>query len=283
MITITKASFMFKYLLFIPAIFIAATSAQPSQAISKADAVFNYDVFAQDDIGDVSVQIFKMPQGGYKILEHTSIQVEGLWGDSSLQSTAHEHYSFKGDLIEADNKTYNQTKAYWTTIDSSGKDLWIHFSEIEDQQQREESELIGLSVAALNSFVPQVGEIIGVSKLLFSDKKIEPMSIRIAKSSYHTTLVHLPIYWSTQQQKLPAHIKLLDKETISVVLMDVEEKGVEIKTLKGDQISTKHYILTSKTTAPLSIWLAVNEDNIPYFFKLKGEDEDGLFTISLKP
>lgn len=276
---------MFRYLLFIPAIVIAATttSAQPLEAISKADAVFNYDIFAQDDVGDVMVQILKTPQGGYKILEHTSNQAKGLWGDKSLQSTAHEHYSFEGDLIEADNKTFNKTKAYWTKIDSAGTDLWIHFSEIEDHQQREESELIGLSVAVLDNLIPQVGEIIGVSQLLFSDKKVEPMSIRLAKSSYHTTLAHLPIYWSTQQQKLPAQIKLLDKETVSVVLMDVEDKGVEIKTLREAKISTKHFILASKSTAPLNIWLAVNEDNIPYFFQLKGEDDDGLFTISLKP
>lgn len=275
---------MFRYLLFLPAIFIATTtSAQVLEAISKPDAVFNYNVVAQDHVGDLTVQILKTPQGGYRILEHTSIQTEDVWGHKSLQSTAHEHYSVEGDLIEADKKTFNQKKAYWTKVDSVGTNLWIYFSEIADQQQHEESELIGLSVAVLNNLVPQAGEVIGVSQLLFSDKKVEPMSIRLAKSAYHSTLAHLPIYWSTQQQKLPAQIKLLDTEAVSVVLMDVEDKGVEIKTFKGAKISTKHFILASKGTAPLNIWLAVNKDNIPYFFQLKGEDDDGLFTISLNP
>jgi hypothetical protein len=70
---------------------------------------------------------------------------------------------------------------------------------------------------------------------------------------------------------------------ISVVSMDIEDKGIEIKTFKDVKISTRHYILTSKDTAPLSIWLALSESDTPYFFQLKGKDKDGLFTIKLKP
>ena len=282
---------MFKYFLFISVLFIsvlfgAATLAQNLDATDKAHSVFNYDVFAQDDVGDVgdmTVKIVKNLQDGYKILEHTSVKVEGLWGDKNVQSTAHENYSFEGDLVEADSKTFSKTRAYWTKISSYEEDLWINFSEIEDSRQQEASKLVNLSVAVLDNFVPQVGQIIGVSTLLFSNEKIEPVSIRLAKSSYHTTLAHLPIYWSTQQQKLPAQIKLLDKEMISVVSMDIEDKGIEIKTFKDVKISTRHYILTSKDTAPLSIWLALNENDTPYFFQLKGKDKDGLFTIKLKP
>jgi hypothetical protein len=285
MIIITKAIFMFKYLLFIPAIFITATStsAQPLETISKPEAVFNYNIIAQDNVGDLTVKILRTPQSGYSILEHTSIHAEGVWGDKSLQSTAHEHYSFEGDLIEADKKTFRQKKAYWTKIDSVGTDLWIYFSKIADHQQHAESELIGLSLAVLGNLIPQVGEVIGVSQLLLSDKKVEPISMLLAKSWYHSTLAHLPIYWSTRQKKLPTRIKLLDKKTVSVMLMNVEDKGVEFRILNGAEVSTKHYILSSKGTAPLNIWLAVNKDNIPYFFQLKGGDDDGLFTISLKP
>ncbi len=191
--------------------------------------------------------------------------------------------TFEGDLIEADKKTFRQKKAYWTKIDSVGTDLWIYFSKIADHQQHAESELIGLSLAVLGNLIPQVGEVIGVSQLLLSDKKVEPISMLLAKSSYHSTLAHLPIYWSTRQKKLPTRIKLLDKKTVSVMLMNVEDKGVEFRILNGAEVSTKHYILSSKGTAPLNIWLAVNKDNIPYFFQLKGGDDDSLFTISLKP
>ncbi|MFT5549537.1 MAG: hypothetical protein ACI9CO_001464 [Candidatus Azotimanducaceae bacterium] len=282
MINPKQENSMFRHSLF-AVVLLASASALGIEVTTNAHAVFNYDVFAENDyVGDTKVRIIKMSHGGYQILENTSIQAEDVWGETSIHLTANEQYSLENNLVEADIKTYNQTRAYWTKIDSLEENLWIHFSEIENQTQKEESEIVGLSMAVLNGLVPTLGEAIGVSQLLFSDKKAEPISIRLPKNSYHTTLAHLPKYWSIQQKKLPAKINILDRETISVLHMDVEDRGLEVMSFNGTKVSTNHYILVSKNRAPLNIWLAVNENNTPYFFQLKGEDEDGFFTIKLK-
>jgi hypothetical protein len=64
--------------------------------------------------------------------------------------------------------------------------------------------------------------------------------------------------------------------------MKIEDKGLEVKTLGENEVSTHHYTLTSENSAPINVWLAVNENNTPYFFELK-MDNNGLFTIKRKP
>jgi hypothetical protein len=41
--------------------------------------------------------------------------------------------------------------------------------------------------------------------------------------------------------------------------------------------------LTSQKSSPVNIRLAINDNNIAYFFELKLESEDGNFTIRRKP
>ena len=45
-------------------------------------------------------------------------------------------HSLENNLISADRKTIDQTKAYWSKIDSLGADLWMSFSEIKDLAQQ---------------------------------------------------------------------------------------------------------------------------------------------------
>ncbi|MBL4673249.1 MAG: hypothetical protein JKX81_13410 [Arenicella sp.] len=261
----------------------AATSHDALEVASNVQAIFNYDIFAEDsDVGDVEVKILITPQSGYQISENTSIQAKGVRGEIDLKSILIEEYSHENELIEADNKSYNQKKVYWTKISSSGDDLWLNFSEIENQEQREEGELVGFSIAVLDSIIPAIGEVLAVSQLVFSDTTNAPVNIRFPKKSYHTTLAHLPKFWSLEQQKLPSQLNLLDNQSMSVVQMEVDYKGVEAQMLKGIEISTKHYTLSSKDRESFEIWLALYERNIAYYFQLKGEDEDGPFTIKLK-
>ena len=147
--------------------------------------------------------------------------------------------------------------------------------------QKEESELVGFSIAVLDDFIPEAGEVLRLSQLLFTDTKALPTSIRFPKNSHHTTLANLPKYWLIHQQKLPANINLLDIETTSIAQVKTEDRGLELKTFRGNEVSTHHYTLTSENSAPINVWLAVNENNTPYFFELK-IDNNGLFTIKRK-
>jgi hypothetical protein len=264
------------------AILIAATSIQGLEAADKTHATFSYDIFAGgDNIGDMQVQIIKKPQGGYQILESTTIQKSSNWDEINLKSTANELYSLENRLISADKKTFDHTKAYWSKIDSSGADLWMSFSEIKNFAEKEESELLGFSIAVLGNFIPQAGEVLGLSQLLFADTKAVPTSIRLPKNSHHTTLANLPKYWSIHRQTLPAEIRLLDIETTSITQMKTEYLGLKVKTLGGNEVSTNHYTLTSENRAPLNIWLAVDENDIPYIFELQIDNEKGPFIIKL--
>ena len=53
--------------------------------------------------------------------------------------------------------------------------------------QKEESELVGFSIAVLDDFIPEAGEVLGLSQLLFTDTKALPTSIRFPKNSHHIT------------------------------------------------------------------------------------------------
>jgi hypothetical protein len=265
------------------AMLIATTSIQGLQAADKVHATFSYDIFAEgDDIGDMQVQIIKKPKGGYQILESTTIKKSSNWDEINLKSTANELYSRENNLISADKKTFDQTKAYWSKIDNSGADLWMSFSEIKNFAEKEESELLGFSIAVLDNFIPQAGEVLGLSQLLFADTKAAPISLRLPKKSHHTTLANLPKYWSIHRQTLPAEIRLLDIETTSITQMKTEDLGLKMKTLGGNEVSTKHYALTSETKPPLNIWFAVDENDIPYIFELQIANSNGLFTIKHK-
>ena len=91
------------------------------------------------------------------------------------------------------------------------------------------------------------------------------------------------MYWSINQQKLPTKINLLNIETTSIAHMKTEKKGLKLKTLRGNQVSTHHYTLTSQNNTPINIWLAVNENRIPYFFELKIDNNNGHFIIKRQP
>jgi hypothetical protein len=265
------------------AIFIAATSIQGLEAANEAHATFNYDIFAEgDDVGDMQVQIIKNPQGGYQILESKTIQKSSDWDEINLRSTANELYSPENGLISADKKTFDQTKAYWLKVDSSGADLWMSFSEIQNLAQEEEDGLVGFSFAVLGNLIPAAGEVIGLSQLFLSDTNAAPTSTRFPKDSQDTTLANLPKYWSIHQQTLPAVIRLLDIESISISQMKTEDQGVEVRTLGSNEVSTKHYTLTSENRPPLNIWLAVDKNDIPYIFELQVANSTGLFTIRHK-
>lgn len=265
------------------AILIATTSIQGLQAADKVHATFSYDIFAEgDDIGDMQVQIIKRPKGGYQILESTTIKKSSNWEEINLKSTVNELYSLENSFISADKKTFDQTKAYWSKIDSSGADLWMSFSEIKNLAENEENELLGFSIAVLDNIIPQAGEVLGLSQLLFADKKAVPTSVRLPKNSHHTTLANLPKYWSIHRQTLPAELRLLDIETTSITLMKTEDLGLKVKTLGGNEVSTKHYALTSENRPPLNIWLAVDENDIPFIFELQITNSNGLFTIKHK-
>jgi hypothetical protein len=273
---------MFRPFIF-AAIFIAVTSTQGLEAAGEAHATFNYDIFEEgDDVGDMQVQIIKKLQGGYQILENTTIQKSSDWDEINLHSTANELYSLENNLISADKKIYDQTKAYWSKIESFGTDFWMSFSEMKNFAQKEESDLVSFSIAVLDDFIPEAGEVLGLSQLLFTDTKALPTNIRFPKNSHHTTLANLPKYWLIHQQKLPANINLLDVETTSIAQMKTEDKGLELKTFRGNGVSTHHYTLTSEYSAPINVWLAVNENNTPYFFELIIDNDIGLFTIKRK-
>lgn len=274
---------MFKHLIF-TAIIIFATSVQGLEVEDAGYATFNYDIFAKnDDIGDMEVQIVKKPQGGYQILENTTFQKSSDWDEINLKSTASELYSFEGKLISADKKTFDKTEAYWSKIDSVGADFWMSFSEIKNLAQQEENELIGFSFAILDDLIPEAGQVLGLSKLLLSDTKAVPTSVRFPKNSHHTTLANLPKYWLIHQQKLPTKINVLDIETTSITQMKTEYIGLDVKTLGGNKAITHHYTLASEKNAPVNVWLAVSENNIPYFHELKIDNNNGFFTIKRKP
>jgi hypothetical protein len=262
---------------------LAFKSDNPLAASRNIEAIFNYDIFVEDDdVGDLELKIRMTPKNGYQISEKTSIQAKGVWGEINLKSISDEEYSHQHKLIEGDNKTYSQNKVYWTKISSSGVELWINFSEIENQQQKKEGELVGFSMGVLSSVIPVVGEVLAVSELVLSGNTNAPTNMRFLETSYHTTLLNLPTFWSLQQQILPLEINLLDNETISIIPMKVEHKGIDVEMLDGVEISTTRYTLSTQDSAPLEIWLALDENNIAYYFQLKGEDDDGPFTIKLK-
>jgi hypothetical protein len=266
------------------AIIIVASLIQPLEAADKTHSTFSYDIFSEGkDIGNMQVQIIEKREGGYQILESTTIKKSSDWNDINLESAANELYSLEDNLISADKKTFDQKKAYWSKIDSSGTDLWMSFSEIKNFREKEEGELVNFSIAILDNLIPEVGEVIGLSLLLFSDTKAVPTSIRLPKNSHHTTLANLPKYWSIHRHKLPAKIQLLDIETTSIAQMTTENRGIKVKTYGGNEVSTNHYTLTSENSTPLDIWFAVNEHNIPYFLELKIDNKNGLVTIKRKP
>jgi hypothetical protein len=265
------------------AILIASASIQGLEAADKVHTTFSYDIFAEgDDIGDMQVQIIKKPEGGYQILESITVKKRSNWDEINLKSTLNELYSLENSLVSADKKTFDQTKAYWSKIDSSGADHWMSFSEIKNFAEKEESELLGFSIAVLDNLIPQAGEVLGLSQLLFADTKAVPTSVRLPKNSHHTTLANLPKYWSIHRQTLPAVIRLLDIESISISQMKTEDQGVEVRTLGSNEVSTKHYTLTSENRPPLNIWLAVDKNDIPYIFELQVANSTGLFTIRHK-
>ncbi|MFQ3189690.1 MAG: hypothetical protein ACI936_000815 [Paraglaciecola sp.] len=278
---IKQENIMFKAIIY-AVILISAASIQGLEAAGETHATFNYDIFAEGkDVGDMRVQIIKKPLGGYQILESKSIQKSSDWDEINLKSTVNELYSLEHNLISADKKIFDQTKAYWSKVDSSGADLWMSFSEIKNPTEKVESEIVGFSIAVLDNFIPEASEVLGLSQLLFSDTKAVPTSIRLPKNSHHTTLANLPKYWSIHRQTLPAEIRLLDIETISITQMKTEYHGLKVKTLGGNEVSTHHYTLTSESRSPLNIWLAVNKNHTPYIFELQ-LDNNGIFTIKRK-
>jgi hypothetical protein len=265
-------------------IILIATSAQGLDKADKSHTIFDYDVFSEGaEVGSMQVEIIKDTQGGYQIIENTSIYVDSVWNEVNLKSTSKELYSSEDHFISADKKTYDKSKLYWSKIDGSEQDLWMSFSELLNKTKKEEMEVVGLSMALLNNLVPAAGEAIGLTHLLFSDSTGTPPSRLFPKGSHHTTLAHLPQYWSNQKLTLPAKISLLDIETISIGQIEVEYRGLQVKTLNDTRVLTNHYSLVSENSESLNIWLAVNENDVPYFFQLSGEDQNGSFTINLKP
>jgi hypothetical protein len=65
--------------------------------------------------------------------------------------------------------------------------------------------------------------------------------------------------------------------------MTTKNQGIKVKTFGANEVLTNHYTLTSENNAPLDIWLAVNENNVPYFLELTIDNKNGLVSIKRKP
>jgi hypothetical protein len=70
----------------IAAIIIVASLIQTLEAADKTHSTFSYDIFSKgNDIGDMQVQIIEKTEGGYQILESTTIQKSSDWNEINLK------------------------------------------------------------------------------------------------------------------------------------------------------------------------------------------------------
>ncbi len=268
---------------------ISTTDAEPlnhsGDKWGESKALFQYDIFsADDDIGDINIHIIKLNPAGHVFHELSQINVSGIWGKIELISSLSEEYSGHGELIKADKKERDGKKAFWTQIQLLDEEIWASTTQIKKLSEIEEQQFVDLSVGLISSMIPNVGDVISISQLIFSDSDGKKDSFRIDKDSYDTTFSNMPFYWQKNQYQFPAELTILDTDTLSVYSVKTEFMGTE-KNIKTQSIGgTKHhYRMTPPEGKHFDIWVAVDAQNTPHLVQLIAEDKDGEFKIKIKP
>lgn len=217
--------------------------------------VFNYDLFFDSkDIGDIRVALENRDDGTLRIIEGAAIKAPGFFNTINIRSTQVETFTKDGELLTAELKTMDGDYTFFHRAVAENNDLWVSYSKVRSSMSSSSSET-----------------------------KASPLSVCCSNRDYDISFSYLPFYWLDQQQSLPKSIKTFDVESLAVEAFSIEDLGVDTVQSKSTSITAKHYSLSQTNSKPLDIWLALNDQDIPYFVQMAGHDDGGSFRILLKP
>lgn len=265
------------------------------QSINFADeksiavkSMFQYDILVEnEDIGDSKIHVIKAINGTVVLHELSHIKTSGFLGKVDLTSSLTEEFSKNGSLFKADIKERVNKKVFWTQLQSVENEIWATRTQIKKLSEIQEQQFIDISVGLLANMVSNVGEIIAISQLIFSDDEEATESLqknlRIDKTSFDTTFISIPHLWQNNQYQFPAEMTILDTELLSVYPAKIEYVAKEfLMNTESHEVLTDHYRIMPPKSAPIDIWLAKDPQNVPHFVQIVGEDKDGKFKIKLK-
>ncbi len=273
---------MFK-IFFIFTLITSLTVNSQNQESTNIIAKFDYDILLEgDNTGAMSMKVLQLSNNEYNILTKSDIELSGWWGKHLVHSNLVEQFSSSGRLLKADNMIIDGKKAYWTKMILTEDELWTSSVQVKSIEEHEEEEFIGMIANIGSMFVAGAGDVLAVSNLLFAGAESSHNNIRLSQNSYDTSFNNIPFYWLKNNKSLPDEINILDSDTLSIYTMKTEVYKTETSNQEIFDSSVYHYVLTTKKGEPLHLWLAIDDNNIPHFIRLIGEDEDGPFQINLK-
>jgi hypothetical protein len=249
-----------------------------------AEDVFNYAIAVNDEeLGTLSIEHQDKDDGHYVIAQHTHIKSSGYFEDFVYQGALKESHSPTGLLLESSNKENINNETYWTQIELSGDEYLAFSSQLKNDQEKEDDDAIGLAQGALSYIVPGAGDAMTVGEALISDDKQEKRNNRFPKESFDVSFLNLPYLWKKNNLSLPSPLRIIDTEEMHIFQASILPRGKEEVKINGRVLEAYHYSLVVEDSEPTEIWLALNKTQIPFFVRIKGNDDEGPYEIEYRP
>lgn len=248
-----------------------------SASITSYAKTINYQlVVDKKQLGTISASYTTEKSGKYSLKRTSHINVPGLLKDEKLESTVTETYSPQGKLLKSSYKVRYKNKIYWTKLELHGKEFLAFQSEITNDSQKEDEQLVEFTKGVVADMVPGAGEVMLINDILDEN---QPSNDRFTSDSFDTSFSNLPFLWKKSNYELPKKLRLLDTEDMGIFPVDVVFQGIETVSLKNKKITASHFKLLSKDSKPTEIWLALDEAKKPFFYKITGHEDGDDYAI----
>lgn len=267
------------YLCFILAISI------PIVALGEVKA-FKYDILAEkDDIGDLTIKVFNN-KAGHVFVESSDLNIERWWGKINISSDLVEVFDADNAFVGSDSKTLDldNNELYWSKINTKEKNWLGVTAQVAEVTDKEKTELTGLANFIGDANDAAINQALSRSQIMLRNRKIAFNNISIKAGSFDATYNSLVfLLRKYEAEPLPAKIRLMDVEELSIEEFALKDFGPEVIAIGQQKISARHLKLSNKTSRPVDIWFSSELGTLPYMVRMLGEDETGPFEIRLKP
>lgn len=283
---------MFKILCFFTLLISFRVSSENQDSINLL-IEFKYKILLEDNYkGVMKVKVLHSPNKSYSLLTSSEFSLSGWWGKYLVYTNLIEHFSKTGMLIQVNNMIIDGEEAYWKRLTLIRGQTWESTVKTKNIKKFDEEDFIDTIGDIGDKLIVRERDVLTVSNLLFTGSESSNKSIRLPKKSYDTSFNNIPFYWQRHHNSLPDEINIIDTETESIYKLKIEK----INSQENHKFSTDnshnssqnnidstidYYVFTPDNGKPIHMWLTINRNNIPYFIKLTGEDEDGTFHIEI--
>ncbi|HBR98085.1 MAG TPA: hypothetical protein DD979_12010 [Gammaproteobacteria bacterium] len=216
----------------------------------------------------------------YRSIQYSHINISSWWGNIDIGSVTTEHFLGAG-FVRSVSSTLESRKAHRLVAERRGNRLEGTYVKV-DATAKDRESFEALAQRARHAPAADLPDLIAQSEALLSEHAQQAKALAPTPARFDTTENHLPFFiHALGAQAMPAELRLLDTDSLTIHTVKVEDLGDATLTISGQAVRCRHLTLVGKKGKPAHLWITTPPDALPHMLRFVGEDDDGQVDIQL--